>query len=212
MRSTFPQNVLICGGLLILAVAFPVFGQKFADPPIDKRPPADPAFKIADQVRRGVLDLTKHFLLEMRITSGKEVTYLRSEGDPKMILLVKDAVASFVEKGYFKYAEELSVSELLIAVKQDDTDLSIMLSGELPSEAKARNIVSALNVGNAVFEQSGKEPEASYAQKQRALFHKNVSFRAVGKQVEGTFQMRKLEFWSAVVPEISIERPFHGVQ
>ena len=115
---------------------------------------------IADKVDKKEVDLSKNFSVVADVTltpDGKldnsidkktkqpKSQFVKWEGDPQMIDVVKSAIEAIGDSGWLGYLKNQGVDRARLTFTQDDQQLYVVISSEMTSEEKARSVSSGLN-------------------------------------------------------------------
>jgi len=141
-------------GILLMFAAFPVLAQDkpVVETSINKRLLADFAYDVYKKWNAKEVDLNAPFSLEFEgfiTNTGKldleRSKIVRSEGDPKLVDIVKNGIEAIGESGYFQYLQQLGVEKATIVASQDSQNFSISMLSDSKTKERASTIASGLN-------------------------------------------------------------------
>lgn len=188
----------------VVLLGLTVFGQaqqsRAREPAIiNKRPMRDLETYARERVENETIDLGAPFSIELTGTLTKDgrldpatAKYTRSEGDKEMVGLVKRAIEAISTAGYFSYLSELQGKELVLRAEQDGAAFNASVTTTTVSEARARTVVSGLQVMAVVIRnevESGKRPATDDLR-----LVQSMTVAAEGKNVILSFKLPKAEF------------------
>lgn len=139
--------------MLLTVASLPLFAQteKQSDIVINKKPFSDFGRELKQKIENKEIDLDAPFVVEINGTidrTGKlsSVQVIQADGDQKVTDAVKDAIEAFSDSGWLQYLQSFGTSNLSILAKQDDENVSVVLSSLVKSKENARTITSGLRV------------------------------------------------------------------
>lgn len=125
------------------------FGQ--SENPINKRPLTDFGDEVRRQVESKSIDLGAPFEIELLGKLGKDgkldwtsARFTKAEGDKKIVALTKDAIEALNDSGYFQYLSGLLMTDVVVNLRQGESDFAVSISSELASESRSRTLASSL--------------------------------------------------------------------
>jgi hypothetical protein len=158
-RHKFKIHVGIFASLACTVLLATVAAAQSPAPPTDirinRRPLTDFGAYTRDKIESKSINLDAPFLIELTgklDKSGKldptAAKYTKAEGDRAIVDVVKKAIESINDAGFFAYLTQLdnrSSSEIVIRAAQDDTTFMASINLDSLTEARARTVASALN-------------------------------------------------------------------
>lgn len=191
MKRYLLGTSIVCGMLITLA-AFPVFGQK--DDPVteievNKRPIQDFAAFARKEIETG-LDLNAEFVVELEGTltkdgriDAKTARFKRTDGDPRMVALIRKSIESVNDAGYFSYLTALSAQNLILVIAQDKENLRINIASEFETEARSKSTRSALELMVSLGKHQKNRDNATESEKDDLLLLESVIVGSEGKKL-----------------------------
>ncbi|CAN5389485.1 hypothetical protein BH10ACI1_BH10ACI1_00070 [soil metagenome] len=119
---------------------------------INKKPLEDLGDSINAKLAKNEVDLNKPFLVMMdgTITADgrldkKNSRFVRAEGDPQMILVAKESIEAIGDSGFLAYLKNFGVDKANLTLKQDDTQIYVLLVSDQKDANKANTTASGFN-------------------------------------------------------------------
>lgn len=119
---------------------------------INKKPFENLGDSLNDKIAKNEIDLNKPFLVTMDGTltaDGKldknSSRYVRLEGDEQMIIVAKDAIEAIGDSGFLAYLKNYGVDKANLTLRQDDTQIFILLVSDQKDANKANTTASGFN-------------------------------------------------------------------
>lgn len=157
---------------------------------IEKKPTKDLRNFLSEQIASKAIDLSAPYDVELIGTlesSGKlrpdSLKYTRADGDKAMVEVAKLVVGSLSEAGYFQYLRDMSAGEIRMSAKQDDTDFAASFSFDVNAEARARSIVSGLEMMVRVAKMQRGQPRAGRISDDEMVLLEALRFSAESRSV-----------------------------
>lgn len=145
MKRLLKSIFLLCGVSLSLA-AFPVFGQTSE---INKQPLRDLAIYAKDKN----VDWSKPFSVEMTgvlTKDGKldaaQTKFVRAEGDPQTLEIVKRGFEAFSDSGWFGYLKIQGIEKIAAAAQQTAETFSVSIVSPQPTRERAKTLASGFKL------------------------------------------------------------------
>ena len=119
---------------------------------INKKPFEDLGDLINDKLSKNEIDLNKNFLvvLDGTLTADGKLDkdnsrYVRSEGDEQMVIVAKDAIEAIGDSGFLAYLRNYGIDKANLTLRQDDTQIYILLVSDQKDANKANTTASGFN-------------------------------------------------------------------
>lgn len=168
---------------------------------IEKKPTKDLRNYLSEQIASKAIDLSAPYDVELTGTlenSGKlrsdSLKYTRSDGNKAMVEVTKRVVGSLSEAGYFQYLRDMSAGEIRMFAKQDDTDFAAEVSFDVNGEARARSIVSGLEMMVRVARTRRGQPRAGRISDDEMVLLEALRFSAASSLVRIQLRLPKQTF------------------
>ncbi|HNQ14164.1 MAG TPA: hypothetical protein PKM58_01285 [Pyrinomonadaceae bacterium] len=136
---------------------------------INRRPLKNLAKKVKDSVGKG-MSLTTPFnvqakgkLTEEGKIDSKNFNFTKSQGDERLVEIVKESVAAISDSGYLQYLKLLSGKNLDLQVTQDATGVNATVQSEMESDTRASSVSTLLSFAIGEFK---KKKEKAIAEMQ----------------------------------------------
>lgn len=120
---------------------------------INKMPIKDFGRYVAEKVDKDKVDLNAPFVVEFESVlnfDGKLNTYsskfTKTEGDAKLIEIVRNGIAAISDSGYLIYLEKIGNKKGFVSIQQDKDNFSVSIKTELESEQNAMKMASAFKL------------------------------------------------------------------
>lgn len=177
----------------------PVSGERSTGYEINKRPLVDFANFVNDLLDKKQVSLDSAFVINAggRLTAdGKlEPKSFRwgeiSSQDPKMVDVVKYAIAAVNDSGYLQYLRDVSGKDFNLLLQQDDANISAVIQSEMESETRARSVSSALGLAVSIAKKAKSGDGADEKDREDLILLENATFEAAGKKIVIRFQVPK---------------------
>lgn len=156
------------------------------------------------------VDLDAIFSVELTGKLGKSgkldpstVVYAKSEGDEKMIEVVKKAIEAINDSGWFAYLTHLGGSDgnITIRAAQNELTFTSSIAAEMPTESKARSVASALRMLSQMASMTGKD--SSTMDKDELLILNSIAVSSEGKACVLKLNMPKASFREMIVRKLT---------
>lgn len=165
----------------------------------DFRPNKEPLKDFAKQMvelrkdKNSGFDLSRNFSVELSAVLTEEgkfdrnkTRYVKSEGEEKMVNIVKAAIEKIGDSQVFYYLKSLGVDKITFVLEQNDNEIRAVIKSNLPSEQRAKTISSGFNglmvLANTNIKETDKELQAIL---------KASNFKAEGKDFIINFNLDK---------------------
>ena len=149
MIKIFKTRSLILMTLISLS-CLSVFGQKSEVLELNKRPLIDFAQVLNENLQEKEVNLKAPFsvTLEGELDENcrfdvKKSKFIKSEGDAKMVEVVKNAMQAVNDSGVFGYFQNLKSNKLSWTLAQDETQLVSIMQSAQADENKAKTFASS---------------------------------------------------------------------
>ena len=149
MIKIFKTRSLILMTLISLS-CLSVFGQKSEVLELNKRPLIDFAQVLNENLQEKEVNLKAPFSVTLEGVLDengrfdvKKSKFIKSEGDAKMVEVVKNAMQAVNDSGVFGYLQNLKSNKLSWTLAQDETQLVSIMQSAQADENKAKTFASS---------------------------------------------------------------------
>lgn len=127
---------------------------------INKKPMQDLAAGVKTKIENKEVDLTQNFKVvaegvltkdgKLDTTPDKKTKQPKSritikEGNPEMVLIVEQAIAAIGDSGWLGYLRQYDIDKINFIVVQDNDNLQVIITSDLPTSQRANSVSSGLN-------------------------------------------------------------------
>lgn len=119
---------------------------------INKMPIRDFGRYVVEKLKKDEVDLNAPFVVEFESVLGKEgkldsklSKFTKTEGDEKLVEIVKYAIAAVNDSGYLQYLQQIGGKKGFVSIQQDKDNFSVSIKSELVSDTEAKKLATGFN-------------------------------------------------------------------